>query len=53
MAVGEKSPFRSLIATHKINVASATGDRVKHLSSGHLPLAGFEVITVGRFSSDH
>src|SRR5260370_10019794 len=51
--VGVISPFRSLIATHKINAASPTGDKIKHLSSGHLPFAGFEVITVGRFSSDH
>jgi hypothetical protein len=43
-----------LIPSHKVNIASAAGNRVKHFSSGifYLVLAGLKVITVCRFSSD-
>ena len=41
----ELSPF--------IKLASAAVGKVEHLRPRRLLLAGFEVITVGRFSSDH
>ena len=38
---------------HQIRLASPGGGRVKQPSPRPLPLAGFALTTVGRFSADH
>jgi len=51
------SSFEGKMGLHleisEIRLARAAEGRVQHLSSGNLPLAGFEVTTHGRFSNDH